>query len=155
MIVQALLLSVLILATSVWAGGYLAIVIVARTATETLEPGARVMFFRSLGRRYLWVGAPALLIALITGAILVQKHDTNALLIVTIGAAVALLVLLAVAVGQARKMTRLRRRAMTEPADKDLSQQLARGGKRAAFLRALLGLLTLALIVLSAFLATY
>lgn len=151
---QALLLAVLVLATSVWVGGYVAIAVVARTATATLDPGVRVTFFRSLGRRYLRIGAPALLIALISGAVLLRNHDWDALLSVTVGVAAAFLLLLAVAVDQARTMTRLRRRAHHEPADKDLAEQVTRSGHRAAALRALLGLLSLALVVLGAFLAT-
>lgn len=155
MTVQALLLAVLVLATSVWVGGYLAIAVVARTATATLDPGARVMFFRTLGRRYLLIGVPALLIALIAGAVLLRRHDWDALLIVTVSVAAALLLLLAVAVDQARKMTRLRRRAHGEPADKDLAEQVTRSGHRAAALRAMLGLLSVALVALGAFLAIH
>ena len=46
MILQALLLTVLVLATSVWAGGYGALGIVAHTAAATLDPSAGVMLFR-------------------------------------------------------------------------------------------------------------
>jgi len=70
--VEAIVLAVFILATSVWVGGYVAIVVVARTATATLEPGARVTFFRSLGRSYLRVGLPALIVALVTGGVLAR-----------------------------------------------------------------------------------
>ncbi|MDN5768639.1 MAG: hypothetical protein L0H96_23250 [Humibacillus sp.] len=151
---HALLVSVLVLATSVWVGGYVAIVVVARTATATLEPAARVRFFKTLGRRYLWVGAPALLVALATGALLLRGHRWDGLLIATVVAAVALLGLLAVAVGQARRMTALRRRAVTDPANTGLTQQVSRAARGAAALRGLLGLLTLTLVILGAFLST-
>lgn len=154
MIGHALLVAVLVLATSVWVGGYVAIAVVARTAAATLEPAARVSFFRSLGRRYVWVGAPALLIALASGAVLLRHHEWNGLLIATVGAALALLVLLAVAVGQARAMTRLRRQSLDDPANTRLTQRVTRAARGAAALRALLGLLTLALVTLGAALST-
>ncbi|OFE18438.1 hypothetical protein BA895_12540 [Humibacillus sp. DSM 29435] len=151
---QALLVSVLVLATSVWVGGYVAIVVVARTATATLEPAARVRFFRSLGRRYLWVGGPALLVALATGAVLLRSHEWDLLLIATAAAAVALLLLLALAVGQARRMTRLRRRSVDDPANTRLTRQVTGAARGAAALRGVLGLFTVALVVLGACLAT-
>ncbi len=153
MTTKTLLLATLVLATSVWVGGYVAIVVVARTATATLEPAARVRFFRSLGRRYLWVGTPALVVALATGALLLRGHEWNRPLIATAIAAVALLLLLAVAVGQARRMTTLRRRAVTDPANTRLAQQVTRAARGAAALRALLGLLTLTLVILGALLS--
>ncbi len=150
---HALLVAVLVLATSVWVGGYVAIAVVARTATATLESAARVRFFRSLGRRYLWVGAPALLIALATGSVLLRHHDWNGLLIATTGAALTLLVLLALAVGQARRMSRLRLRSVGNPANTRMSQQVTRSARGAAALRALLGLLTLTLVAFGAVLS--
>lgn len=151
---HALLVAALVLATSVWVGGYVAITVVARTAAATLEPAVRVRFFRSLGRRYLWVGGPALLVTLATGAVLLRGHDWNGLLIATAVSALTLVAVLAVAVGQARRMTRLRRRSVEDPANTRLTQQVTRAARGAAALRALLGLLTLALVMLGAFLVT-
>ena len=85
---------------------------------------------------------------------LLRDHDRNGLLVTTTVAAVALLALLAVAVGQARLMTRLRRRSIDDPANTRLTRQVTRAARAAAALRALLGLLTLALVVLGAFLTT-
>ncbi len=152
---QAALLAVLVLAVSVWVGGYVAIVVVARTATQTLTPEFRVQFFRALGRRYLWVGLPALLIALTLGAFLLRDHAWDALLLGTLVAAVVLVGLLVVAVAQARRMTRLRRQAGKDPTNHDLGEEVARGGRRAAALRAMLGVLSVSLVVLGAFLGYY
>lgn len=151
---EAMVLVVFIVATSIWVGGYVAIAVVARTASTTLETADRVVFFRSLGRSYLWVGLPALLIALVTGAILVRGHDRDALLIATVAVVAVLLTSLAVAVIQARRMTRLRRTLLGSPDDKSLSEQVRRGARDAGALRAVLGLLTFALVVLGALLAT-
>lgn len=152
--VQAVLLAVFILATSVWVGGYVAIAVVARAASATLDAAGRVAFFRSLGRSYLWVGVPALVIALATGAVLARDHDWDALMAVTVAVAVVLVVLLAVAVAQARRMTRLRRHALERAGDERLAAQVRRGGRAAGILRAVLGLLSLALVVLGSFLVT-
>ncbi|MGI8459713.1 MAG: hypothetical protein ACR2LI_16580 [Propionibacteriaceae bacterium] len=151
---KAVVLAVFVLATSVWVGGYVAIVVVARTATATLDQGARVAFFRSLGRSYLRVGMSALIVALVTGGVLARDLGWDGLLIATVVVAAVLLVSLAVAVVQARRMTRLRRRLLASPDDTRLSEQVRRGARAAGGLRGLLGLLSVALVVLGAFLAT-
>jgi len=151
---EATLLAVLVVATSIWVGGYIAIAVVARAATATLTPDARVAFFRSLGRLYFWVGTPALVVALASGAILARDVDHGALFTATVVVAVVLLVSFAVAVGQARRMTRLRRALLAAPGDTALAERVRRGARAAGSLRGLLGLLSLALVVLGACLAT-
>ena len=152
--VEAIVVAVLVLATSVWIGGYVAIVVVARTAAGTLDPGSRIAFFRSLGRGYLRVGLPALLVALATGAILAGDHDLDALLVTTGVVALVLLASFAIAVAQARRMTVLRLRLLETPSDRRLHERVRRGARAAAGLRAALGLLSVALVALGAFLAT-
>lgn len=151
--VEAVAVAVLVLTTSIWIGGYVAIVVVARAAAATLDAGSRVAFFRSLGRSYLGVGLPALLVALLTGAFLVRGHDRDALLVSTAAVAVVLLATLAVAVAQARRMTVLRRSLLDAPGDERLADQVHRGARAAGGLRAVLGLLSLALVTLGALLA--
>lgn len=150
--VGAVLLSVLVLATSIWVGGYVAIVVVARSASASLEPGARVAFFRTLGRGYLWVGFPALLIALVTGGVLVRDHAWDGLLVTTVVVTTVLLASFGVAVVQARRMGRLRRNLLDDPDNGRLRQQVRRGARAAGSLRAVLGLLSIALVVLGSFL---
>lgn len=149
---EAILRAVFILATSIWIGGYVAIAVVARTATTTLEPGDRVAFFRSLGRAYLWVGFPALVVALASGALLARNREWDALLLATVVVAAVLLASFAVAVVQARRMTVLRRGLLSSPDDQRLCEQVRRGARAAASLRGVLGLLSVALVVLGAFL---
>ena len=153
-VVQSVLFAVLILSTSVWVGGYVAIAVVARAATATLTSAGRVAFFRSLGRSYLWIGGPALLIALATAVVLLRDRELDALMVVAIVVAVALVALLAIAVAQARRMTRLRRRALDATEDEQLAMRVRRGGQAAGIMRAILGLLSLLLVVLGSFLAT-
>jgi uncharacterized membrane protein len=151
---EAIVLSVLVLATSIWVGGYVAIAVVARAATTTLDGTSRVAFFRTLGRLYFWVGVPALVVALASGAVLARDVDKNGTYAALVLVVLALAAGLAVAVVQARRMTRLRQRLLESPADEALQAQVARGGRTAGLLRAALGLLSITAVVLGAFLAT-
>jgi uncharacterized membrane protein len=150
---EAMVLAVFILATSVWVGGYVAIAAVARAATATLDRAARVAFFRALGRLYFWVGVPALIVAVATGGLLARDVATDGLFVALVALLVALLVGIAVAVAQARRMTRLRQSLLTSPSDESLRAQVARGGQAAGILRAVLGLLSIASVVLGSFIA--
>ena len=151
---QAVLLVVLIIATSIWVGGYIAIAVVARAATATLTPDARIAFFRSLGRLYFWVGTPALVVALAVGAVLARNADHGALLTTAVVVAVVLLVSFAIAVVQARRMTRLRRALVASPDDTALAARVRSGARAAGALRGVLGILSVVLVVIGAFLAT-
>lgn len=153
-ILQAVLVGVFILASCVWVGGYVAIAVVARVATRTLDPASRVAFFRGLGRSYLLVGAPALLIALGTGAGLAGDHAWDGVLVATVSVAAALILSLAVGVAQARRMTRLRAAGLAAPRDESLASRILREARAATLLRAVIGLLSLALIALGSLLAT-
>ncbi|GGB45645.1 hypothetical protein GCM10011492_40970 [Flexivirga endophytica] len=148
-----LLVTVLVLSTSVWLGGYVAIGIVARSATATMDPAQRVAFFRSLGRAYLRVGTPALVIGLVSGALLARDHPWDATLISAAIAALLLVVLLAAGVQQARRMTRLRHSALKSGDDPASVPAIRRGRRSAAILRAALGVLSLILVVLGCFMA--
>jgi hypothetical protein len=81
-------------------------------------------------------------------------HAWDGTLTVTTGLAVALVVALACGVGQARRMTDLRRGALADPADPELARRVSRSARFAAVLRVAIGLLTFALIALGALLAT-
>jgi uncharacterized membrane protein len=141
------------LSASVWVGGLVAISVVARAATATLDPATRVAFFRTLGRSYGVVGSVALLAALATGALLLRGHRWDGLLVATAVVAAALLAATAVGIAQARAMTRLRRRALTGAGAAVLDPRIRRGAVLAGSLRATIALLTLALVVLGAALA--
>jgi uncharacterized membrane protein len=142
------------LAASIWVGGLVAIFVVARAASATLDPAARVAFFRALGRRYGVVGSVALLVALATGALLLRGHPWDGLLIATAIVAGALLVAAVAGMAQARAMTRLRRRALSGTGTVGLEPRIRRGAALAGALRGAIALLTLALVVLGAALAS-
>lgn len=150
--VRVALLAVLVLAACVWVGGYVAIGVVARVATRTLAPAARVSFFRGLGRSYIWVGTPALLVALAVGAALVTDRGWDGAAAAAAVLAALLLAALALGVAQARRMTLLRADALSSGAP-ELAGRVRRGARAATLLRAGIGLLTLALVVVGALLA--
>lgn len=151
---RAILLGVFALAAATWVGGYVAVAIVARVATRTLLPAQRVALFRGLGRSYGTVGGAALVVALGTGAWLLTGRSWDATLTVTAAVAAALLLATAVGVAQARRMTRLRRAALQQPDSPLLAAQIRHGARSASLLRAMIGLLSLALIALGSLLAT-
>jgi uncharacterized membrane protein len=132
---------------AIWIGGLVAIFVVARAASATLEQAQRIAFFQALGRAYGIVGGAALLVALISGAILLDDHPWDGLLTAAAIVAAALLVATAAGVAQARAMTRLRRSALASAAP---AGRIRRGAILAAALRGAIAILTLALVVLGA-----
>lgn len=150
---EAALAVLLVLAAAVWVGGYLAIAVVARVSVRTLDSAARVAFFRGLGRSYLLVGGPALIVALISGGLLLMGRPWDGRLTAVAALAVALVLTTVTGVVQARRMTRLRRRALRQPED-ERQARIRQGARRAGLLRALIGVLSLALLVLGVLLAT-
>lgn len=148
------LVILLVLSSSLWVGGYAAIAVVAMAARKSLDPKSRVALFRALGRSYLLVGGPALIVALLSGIVLVNQRGWDGPAFVATALAAALVALLVVAVAQARRMTRLRQLALAAVADGGLQQRVHAGGKAAGVLRGLLGLLSLALLIVGSILAT-
>jgi uncharacterized membrane protein len=149
-VASAPLIAVHALAASIWVGGLVAIFIVARAASSTLQPAQRVEFFRALGRSYGIVGTLALLVALATGAILLDDHPWDGLMVAAAVVAGALLLATAAGIAQARAMTRLRRLTVAQSGGEPLDSRVRRGAIVAAILRACIGVLTLALVVLGA-----
>jgi hypothetical protein len=145
------LVAVSAVASAVWIGGLVAIFIVARVASATLGQEQRIRFFRALGRTYGIVGTVALLVALAGGAVLLDGHPWDVLLIATAIVAGALVTATIAGIVQARAMTRLRRRAISGPTL--LREQVRRGAIIAATLRGVIAVLTLTLVVLGSALA--
>lgn len=158
--VLGVLLGLFILATSVWVGGYAAVAVVSRTAAKVLDPANRIAFFRALGRAYLALQVPSLVVALGTGYALLSQRSWNGVATAATVVAAALVVTLAWGVVQARRMGRVRRAALVAPEDADSADSagrhdaVRRGARRAALLRAGLGVLSLTLIALGSLLAT-
>lgn len=151
---SAVVTGLLILATAVWLGGIVAIFVVARVASRTLEPAARVRLFRGLGRSYGIVGNTALAVAYGCGAYLVYGRPWNGQLTAAAVVATALFGVTAAGIVSARRMSRLRRRRVEQPDDAALADAVHRGAVTAGVLRGLIGLLSLALLALGVLLGT-
>lgn len=140
-----------LLAASIWVGSLVCLAVVAQTGRATLDGPAQVAFFRALGRRYAIVGTAALLVAIGAGLAMAWPPSTWS---ATVDAAVALagLLVLASAAGmaQARAMGTLRGRSMKAPADSVARAAVRRGRHVATALRLLMAADTLAVVVLAA-----
>jgi putative copper export protein len=147
------LVAVHLLAATTWVGGFVAIGVVAQVARRTLDPAARIAFFRTLGRTYGVVGGLSLLVALGTGAALLPEPLSAPRDLAAIALGAALLLATATGVRQARAMTRLRMRALHETEASQLARALRLATLAATLLRASIGLLTLALLGLAALIA--
>jgi uncharacterized membrane protein len=143
-----------LLAVCVWVGGFVTVAVVARVAKRELEAPARVAFFRSLGRSYGKVAGSALTVAVLTGTALLAQRGWDHAASAAVLLALALVVATVAGIAQARRMTRLRERALDEPLDPTLPVLIDRGAKQALTLRATIGALTLTLFALGAVLAS-
>lgn len=151
--VSGALAGVLVLATSIWVGGLVAVFVVARVAQRTIETRERVAFFRQLGRAYGPVGGTALAVALGCAAALMVGHAWDVTLVAATVVAVCLVSVTAAGVMQARRMTRIRQAALRQPGDEQLTARVRRGAVNSAVLRAAIAAFSLALIALGVLLA--
>lgn len=146
---RVVLITILLLATCVWIGGWSALVVVARSTTATLSASARVDFFRHFGRVYGTVSTIALVIGLVCGGILLIARDWTGLSTAIVVLAVVLLLILGWGVLQARSLTRMRRALHSGEADADLAVRVSRRARAASVLRAMIGVLSVAVMVLA------
>lgn len=152
---NAPLVAVELIAASIWVGGMACIAVVAKVAREVLDEASQVAFFRSVGRRYSVLGTTALLVTIAVGLALSWPSLSSSR---TIDAALSLAGVLLVAtifgMRQARAMTTLRRIMIANPADSSVANSLLRGRRWANAIRGLMALITLAIIILAAWIMT-
>ncbi len=142
----ATLTGLLVLATSVWVGGFVAIAVVSRVADRTLSADGRITFFRRLGQAYAKVAVTALVAALAIGAVLLSRQPFDGRAGLAVAFAALLLVTAVTGMIQARRMGTLRRRALEAGADDIWAAKVRRGVRLATALRAGIGLATLGLL---------
>lgn len=141
-------LVLLVVGGSIWLGGYVTLIMVARTATATMAPADRIAFFRRFGRRFGTLSTTALLTALIAGGVLLGARSWDGLSWAMVGVSALLLIAVATGVAQARRMTRLRHAAIMTPGAPGGQRQIATGSKYAVWLRAALGAISFLLMIL-------
>jgi uncharacterized membrane protein len=159
---RLVLLALLILGAAIWIGGMAAVTVLSLVSRGTLEPTARTALFRDFGRRYLGVAGPALVVTVICGAVLLIARGWDGLATAIVVVVAALIVALAFGVRQARAMRRLRQAAQAAAGngsvdddgsmdgDGDSARRaVTAGARRAALLRATIGLLSAAVFVLA------
>lgn len=153
-------LALLILGAAMWIGGMVAVTMLSVVSRRILEPASRTALFRAFGRVYFPVFGIAGCVAAAAGLVLLIERGWDGLATAIVIVVAVLVVALLVGVVQARAMGRLRARAAElraaspagDPADADLAaveRAMTLGARRAALLRAGLGLLTAALFVLA------
>lgn len=143
------LLGLLVLGAAIWMGGFVAIMVVNASSKRSLEPAQRIALFRSLGRNYLRVAAIAFALIAVPGGILLACRRWDGFTLAILLVALLLVVLTGVAVGQARRLTRMRKAALAKRPAAETSSPIARHAKRAWLLRMGIGLASLALFVLA------
>ncbi len=148
---RTLLITIEILAASIWIGSMVSLVVVSNISKRVLEPSSRVQLFRGVGRAYGIVGSCALLIAIAAGVAIAGApsnwtRPTTAAVVLSM----VLVILTAIGVAQARRMTVVRRRALASPGDTDAADAMRRGAKLAAIVRTTMGICTLVIVVLVA-----
>lgn len=145
---MTILVFIELLAASVWIGGFVAIGVAARVARAQLEPADRVAFFRALGRTYLRIGGATLVVALVCGGALLSSGPWTTAKSVAVVLGLSLAAVTGAGVLQARSMAVLRQEQLRNP-NGVLGGRIAREERRATVLRAAIGLLTIALLVVA------
>jgi hypothetical protein len=146
---RTLLITIEIIAASVWIGSLVCLALVSRVAGQTLDGPSRVALFRGIGRLYGIVGSACLVIALFVGFLLVEPV-TGGADAALIAACVVLLVVSVAGMLQARRMTVRRGAANDAPQSASAARAVQHGAAVAGVLRASIAVVTLAIVVLSA-----
>jgi hypothetical protein len=148
---SAPLVAVGMIAACIWVGSLVCLALVANAARHVLDGRAQVAFFSAVGRPYGIVGSTSLLVAIGVGVALAWPPSSWSGTIAAAAALAGVLVILTAAgMVQARSMSRLRRRALSVPADGVDGRAVRRGRKLAGGLRAAMAAVTLTIVVLAA-----
>lgn len=142
------LVGLLILASGVWIGGFVSLIVFSASSKAALPRPERVALFRQVGHRYLRIAVAAAVLVVIPGVILLVARPFDGLTIAVLVLATAIVAVTWVGVRQARAMTRMRKAALAHPeGDGAGAAAIERAAHRATLLRAGIGVLSLALFV--------
>ncbi|HET6874735.1 MAG TPA: hypothetical protein VFH70_08155 [Acidimicrobiales bacterium] len=145
------LVTVELLAASIWVGSIVCLAVVTRIARRVLEVPIQVTLFRAIGRSYASLGAGSLLVAIAAGLWLVwPPSEWTGTLDAAVGLSGVLVVATGAGMAQARAMTRLRRQSISDPGDSRAARAVHKGRRVANSLRGLMAVSTLAIVVLAA-----
>ena len=140
-----MLAAILAIGSGVWLGGLVSVVILAVVSRSTVDAADRVGLFRAFGRWFaVFMGAAALLV--VPPALVLAVVDPTPLTTCAIVLALGLLLLIAVGMFQARRMSALRGTAAAGGGD---PAGIRRNAVVAHVLRSIIGLVILALPVLA------
>ena len=144
-----LLAVILAIGSGVWVGGVVTVAIVSSSTQNTIAAAERIALFRVLGRRFAYfVAVTAVLVVLPACALAALRPAPLTWCIVVL--AVGLLPVIAIGIVQARRMSSLRVSAASGGGD---PAQLRQNAVVALVLRSIIGLMSLALLVLALLLA--
>lgn len=146
---HGILFGFLIFSASIWIGGMLTVILAATSTSKRLDAAARVAFFRDFGRKYVIFAGVALVVAIVSGGLLLAAESWTGLSTALTLCTLALVIALSVGVVQARRMTHLRRETIEHPDDGTLATRLKTTARLALGLRGGLTALTLAVYVLA------
>jgi uncharacterized membrane protein len=148
---RTVLITIEIVAASIWIGSLVCLALVSGVARRVLDGPDRVTFFRGVGRLYARVGTGSLLVAIAAGvAIGWPPADWTSSTKAALALSIVLVSVTAAGMAQAQQMTLRRRRALAAPQDRDAAKAVERGAALADALRAAIGAVTLAIVVLCA-----
>jgi hypothetical protein len=146
--VRVALLTIGIVAASIWVGSLVSLAVVSTVARRTLDARSFVALFRGVGRSYQYIGTGSLLVAITVGVALAwPPSDVHGGLAVEFALGALLLLVSVAGMVQARRMTVRRRRALDDPEDASAASAVKRGAMAATALRVAIALLTFAMIV--------
>lgn len=143
--IERTLLGIVTLGAGLWMGGFIAIMIVSATSKKSLGAQDRIALFRGLGRGYLRVAIVAFVAVVIPGAVLLAFRPWDGYSLAIVVLAAALVVVTALGVRQARRLTRMRKAAAEAPNGGTPPATLVRKAAAARILRTAIGLLSLAI----------
>jgi hypothetical protein len=148
---RTLLLAAAMLAASVWVGSLVCLAIISSATRTVLDSQARVALFRRVGRLYGVLGSACLAFGITAGIVIFWPlSDAPPGGIGVLAMSLALIVLTAAGMAQARQMSATRQRLIESPYDQDAARRVQHGARVAALLRGSIAALTLAIVVLGA-----